>query len=282
MYEKVSKTMDELMEYLLFEVKSRGLPTDEFRMQKLIFKIKMELGENHELYPLLPFYWYIKGPYSEVATSSYEKKLPQINASKRTILKDFPEIKDISDNILEKREYFVNEIDKDIYRQYAPFEFMYLYKYKIYNVAKAGDEVDFDVKNFIRTMANCEGSLPIDENFFDFNNAFGRLFTDLDLIRRAGNFEKYWDMLKPPITLTWKTFAKLVRIYYRDDFYSNNVKVWNNEYKTSLGKLWQSLEKTRSYINFEDYPKNNYKPEEVKMLDSTIGAYLRGLRDDKQ
>jgi hypothetical protein len=38
MDEKVSKTMDELMEYLLFEIKSRGLPTDEFRMQKLIFK----------------------------------------------------------------------------------------------------------------------------------------------------------------------------------------------------------------------------------------------------
>lgn len=281
MHENVSKTMDDMMECLLFEVKSRDLPIDEFRMQKLIFKIKMELGKSHDLYPLLPFYWYIKGPYSEVATVSYKKKLPQINTAKKDILKDYPEIEDISDNILEKRDYFVNEIDRDIYRQYAPYKFMYLYKYKIYNVAKASNQVDFDTKEFIRTITYCEGNLPIDERFFEFNNAFGRLSTDIDLIIRAGNFEKYWDLLKPPITLTWKTFAKLVRIYHRDEFYVNNFKIWNKEYKTSLGELWQSLKKTRSYINFDDYPKNNYTQEEVKMLDSTIGSYLRGLTDDK-
>lgn len=275
MYEKVSKTMDELMEYLLFEVKSRGLPTDEFRMQKLIFKIKMELGEDHELYPLLPFYWYVKGPYSEVATVSYEKKLPQINTFKREILKDYPEIEDISDNILEKREYFINEIDRDIYMQYAPYKFMYLYKYKIYNVAKASDEVDFDVEGLIDEIYVCEGNLAKEEYFFDFNTNFAKLSIYLELIRKAGNFEKYWNFLQKPVTLTWKTFAKGVRIYFKDDYYNDNVEQWDKEFEASLNELSALVKKTKTLINFDDYPKNNYTAKEVNMLDSTIGAYLR-------
>ena len=275
MYEKVSKTMDELMEYLLFEVKSRSLPTDEFRMQKLIFKIKMELGEDHELYPLLPFYWYVKGPYSEVATVSYEKKLPQINTFKRAILKDYPEIEDISDNILEKREYFINEIDRDIYMQYAPYKFMYLYKYKIYNVAKASDEVDFDVEGLIDEIYVCEGNLAKEEYFFDFNTNFAKLSIYLELIRKAGNFEKYWNFLQKPVTLTWKTFAKGVRIYFKDDYYNDNVEQWDKEFEASLNELSALVKKTKTLINFDDYPKNNYTAKEVNMLDSTIGAYLR-------
>ena len=95
MSDDVSKTMDDLVEYLLCEIEKRGLPNDEFRMQKLIFKIKMELGKDHELYPKLPFYWYLKGPYSPVVTKSYEAKLPQ-SLSESQIQKDYPEIIDIS------------------------------------------------------------------------------------------------------------------------------------------------------------------------------------------
>jgi hypothetical protein len=237
MYKNVSKTMDELMEFLLFEVKSRSLPTDEFRMQKLIFKIKMELKENHELYPQLPFYWYIKGPYSEVAAASYEEKLPQINIPKRTILKEFPEIKDITENLLEKRDYFVNEIDKDIYRQYAPYKFMFPYKYKIYNVAKNCDKVDFDVEEFVNQIYACEGNLAKEEYFYDFNTFFAKLSIYFELIRKAGNFEKYWDIIQKAIVLTWKTFAKGVRIHFKDSFYNSNVKLWDDEFKSSLKRI---------------------------------------------
>lgn len=52
------------------------MPVDEFRMQKLIYKIKMELGKDHELYSRLPFYWYLRGPYSEVATQTFNDLVP--------------------------------------------------------------------------------------------------------------------------------------------------------------------------------------------------------------
>ncbi len=177
-------------------------------MQKLIFKIKMELGKEHDLYPKLPFYWYLKGPYSEVVTESYEKKFPQINSFKGGIEKDYPEIIEISENIIKKRDYFVNQIDRDIYSQYSPYQFMYLYKYEIYDVAKQCETVDFDVEDYIYKIYVCEGNLPNDEYFFDFNTNIAKLSIYLELIRKAENFEKYWEFLKNPITLTWNTFAK--------------------------------------------------------------------------
>lgn len=67
MQEDIQNFMDNLVRYLLFELKKRNMPVTEFNMQKLIYKIKMELGKEHELYPKLPYYWYLKGPYSEVS-----------------------------------------------------------------------------------------------------------------------------------------------------------------------------------------------------------------------
>ena len=39
-----------------------------FRIQKTIFKIKMELGSNHPLFDCLPFYWYEQEPFSNVVS----------------------------------------------------------------------------------------------------------------------------------------------------------------------------------------------------------------------
>ena len=98
----------------------------------------------------------------------------------------------------------------------------------------------------------------------------------LELIRKAGNFEKYWDFLKNPIILTWETFAKGVRIYYKDDYYNNNIKLWDIEFKTSLNQLsYLVKKKTKTFIDFDDYPKDNYTNKQAKMLNSTIGSYLR-------
>ena len=121
--------------------------------------------------------------------------------------------------------------------QYAPYKFMYLYKYKIYNVAKASDEVDFDVEGLIDEIYVCEGNLAKEEYFFDFNTNFAKLSIYLELIRKAGNFEKYWNFLQKPVTLTWKTFAKGVRIYFKDDYYNDNVEQWDKEFEASLNEF---------------------------------------------
>ena len=55
-----SKTMDDLVKFLFFELKENNEPISETQMQKLIFKIKMELGKDHELYEELPEFCLLK------------------------------------------------------------------------------------------------------------------------------------------------------------------------------------------------------------------------------
>lgn len=56
----------------------------------------------------------------------------------------------------------------------------------------------------------------------------------------------------------------------------NNVDLWNNEFKNSLNDLTMLVKETKSYINYDDCPDENYSPEEAKMINATVGSYLRG------
>ena len=269
--------MDNLVQYLLFELKKRNMPITEFNMQKLIYKIKMELGKEHELYPKLPYYWYLKGPYSEVVSRSFNNS--QIfNVDNLDINSDilrFPEVGRISDELMSDKEFFYNVLDKEIYKQYAPYDCMYSYKYEIYDVVKRLNHVDFDVEDFLRKMTHCEGRLPFNEYFNLLCLLYSELTIYLDLINDVGNFEKNWDFLRKPIICIWKTFAKGFRVKFHDDFYSNNVKIWDGEYRDSLADLSYLVKQTKNFIDFEEYPYKEYTPEEIKMLNVTIGGYLR-------
>lgn len=273
MYTKIPKTMDNLMEYVLVEVNNRNLPISEFKIQKLIFKIKMELGESHELYCQLPFYWYLKGPYSEVVTASFKRKLPEIKNLTPKII--YPEIEDITATILDKNDYFINQIDKDIYKEFAPYEFMYPYKYGIYNIAKASDSADFNVEEYIKKIYRCVAKLPNEEYFYEFNIQFSKLSTNFDLINDSGNFQKNWNSMRIPIMEIWKTFVKGLRVKYKDDYYNYLEKTWNKEYKTCLNNLNKVIDQTTQYIDFNNLPKYEYTKSVKKITESTLGVYLR-------
>ena len=270
--------MDNLVKYLLFELKKRNMPVTEFNMQKLIYKIKMELGKEHELYPKLPYYWYLKGPYSEVVSRSFNNS-KIFNVDNLDINSDilrFPEIGRISDELMNDKEFFYNVLDKEIYRQYAPYDFMYSYKYEIYDVVKSSNHVDFDVEDFIRKMTHCEGRLPFNEYFNPLCLLYSELTLYLDLINDVGDFEKNWNFLKKPIICIWKTFANGFRIKFQDNFYRNQVKIWDGEYKNSLGDLSNLIKQTKSIINFKEYPYTEYTSDDIRMLNATIGSYLGG------
>lgn len=287
----VYDTVTDLMGYLLYELKSRDMPVSEFNMQKLIFKIKMDLGKNHELYSKLPFYWYLKGPYSDVVSQSFNSFIGQCNLIGDSVLYDdiifsnytpndslisqFSEIEHISCNIIGDDDFFYNHLDKQIYRQYAPYGFMYSYKYEIYDVAKSVDVVDFDVDNFIDLMYHCEGNLPADSYFNEFNSLYANLSLNLDLIYAAGNFNRYWDFLQKPIISIWETFAKGVRVKIKDNFYEDNVKLWDIEFKDSLNDLSKLINETKTCIDFNDYDDEDYTSEDIKLLNATLGSYLR-------
>lgn len=288
----VKTTVDDLMGFLLYELKSRNMPVSEFNMQKLIFKIKMDLSENHELYPKLPFYWYLKGPYSDVVSQSFNSFMAKCNKFGNSILykndifndynhnnlllSQFCEIEDISRNIINDKDFFYNRLDKEIYRQYAPYKFMYSYKYGIYDVVKCMDVVDFDVDSFMDKLYDCESELPIPEFFNEFKSYYSNLTSNLALINLAGNFNKYWVDLREPILLIWETFAKGVRVKFKDDFYNNKINQWELDFKKSLKDLKNSIDKTELLINSKDYYKKEYTAKQKELLDLSFENYMGG------
>ena len=76
-------------------------------MHNLIYKIKMDLGCNHELSNKLPFYWYKREPHLEVVSDEFKYEMPkldiineqyllkdQYNNTPQKLLNDYPEIAD--------------------------------------------------------------------------------------------------------------------------------------------------------------------------------------------
>lgn len=283
-------TVNDLMGYLLYQLKSRNMPVSEFNLQKLIFKIKMDLGETHNLYPKLPFYWYLKGPYSDVVSQSFNGFIPQCNLCGDSIIyrndvfnnydyndsliSQYPEIKDVSINVIEDKNFFYNHLDKEIYNMHAPYRFMYSYKYGIYDVAKSADSVNFDVDDFLAKFSGCETKLPLPEYFNEFKSNYSNLSSNLILINIAGNFKEYWNELKGPIILIWETFAKGVRVKFRDGFYANQVTQWDFDFKQGLKDLKNSIDKTEFLINSKDYPIKECTSEQKKLLKLSFDNYM--------
>ena len=107
--------MDDLVEYLLFRLKENNIPISKYKMQKFIFKIKMDLGKNHELYDDLPYYWYFHGPFSEVLNDSWNYILPKCNLN-------------INSALLNDKYYNEFNVENNIISSYSEIEMKNNYK----------------------------------------------------------------------------------------------------------------------------------------------------------
>lgn len=286
-----SENIDELMKYLLYELKIRNMPITKFRMLKLIFKIKKELGEDCELYSELPYYWYYYGPYSGEVVDSLNfikpkceqrgnsiilKNLYLDEFSNNNIISNYPEIEPITQNILNNRDAFYAVLEKDIYKKYAPFDIMYPFKFDIYDIADNMRSTNsFNTDSYVKTLFKCESKLPCDKYYNEYSDLFSQFLTNIDFINEENNIENYWKALRFPIQELWKTFTKGVRVQYKDDTYIPDEKLWDLKFKNSLNELNIIINKTNEYLN-NDFKDTYYTSSQKKMINATIGSYLRG------
>lgn len=286
-----SQIIDELIKYLFFELKIRNMSVTKFRMLKLIFKIKKELGEDCELYSQLPYYWYYFGPYSgEVADSINFIKAKCNQRGNSLILKDkhtdefektnivstYPEIKAITENILSNRNAFYTTLERDVYRQYAPFDIMYQFKFDIYDMASNKRSInDSDSETFVKTLYECEAKLPCDSYYNEYCDLYSEFITNIDFLSEENNLKKYWPALRFPTQELWKTFTKGVRVQYKDESYNPDEKIWDLKFKNSLNELAITVNETNKYLQLNSND-NYYTPSQKKMINTTIGSYLRG------
>lgn len=276
----------DLLKFLLCELKENRIAISHFRIQKTVFKIKKELGENHPLYEYLPFYWYEHGPFSIVVAKQFNElknnncdyySLNEFSNNSKLINK-YPSIKEISQRILEDKNDFLNKFDETIYVDYAPFSFMYTFKYQLFEQSRTGDFIySGDYDNYLDSFYDCLSNLPYDDLLNPFSILFSRLFSRLELLNDENQFFNCWDYISKSIQQSWITFARWISIYEHDTFYNDKVLNW----KQDLDKRIKAFNKSVNYLEDKtDYILNNTSAEnnpasfEDKIYNATIGNYL--------
>ncbi|MBR0270474.1 MAG: hypothetical protein IJQ68_00540 [Methanobrevibacter sp.] len=152
------------------------------------------------------------------------------------IISSYSEIETFTNQILSSESF--NDLDKYIYKEYAPYSFMYSFKYQIFNTANTiGSSNYFDVDNYIDIFCDCEAQLPCENYFNEYNDLFSKFSTNLDLINDENNFNRYWNFLRDPIIELWKTFARGLRVNFKNDYYGYKVNSWNRKYKSSIDEF---------------------------------------------
>ncbi|MBR0271439.1 MAG: hypothetical protein IJQ68_05535 [Methanobrevibacter sp.] len=245
---KYYDVVNDLLKFVLCELKEKNISISHFKIQKAIFKIKMELGQNHPLFDYLPFYWSEHGPFSDVVSKQFIelKNNNCIQYSSHTVFLDdksfndfsqvnklideYPIINSISDGIFEDSNLFFNKFDEDIYLDYAPFSFMHPFKYVLYETT-IDDELFSSLvsDNYLNVFYDCLSDLPHDKLLVDFSVLFSRLFSRLELINDENQFLNNWGYIIQPVQLSWLTFARWVRIHNHDGFYNDDIGSWKNE-----------------------------------------------------
>ena len=288
---EVSQYVDNLMEFLFNKLYEKDMYISQTRMQKFIFKIKMELTNDHELYDKLPYYWYYYGPFSEVVKDSFiniansycestrEKTYilnqKYANLNNNTLIKKFSEIEDITDKILKNEYDFYNNLIEPIYKNYAPYKCMHEFKYTIFDTAdKFRNPDNINIDKYIDTIYDCEARLPIDDYFNDFTEIYSQFSTNLDLINRKDKFSENWIRLRYPICELWKSFAKGVRVNSKDNYYDYKTKSWDLEFKNKLKMLSILVNDTEKLTKINRI--GHYTDSQKRILNSTIGNYLKG------
>ena len=287
--------VNDLLKFLLCQLKENEIAISHFRIQKTAFKIKKELGADHPLYEYLPFYWYEHGPFSNVVAkqfnilkdnncTSYSSNTVFINNDslnkflhEPNLVNDYPKIKQISQRIFEDKNDFLNKFDEDIYIDYAPFSFMHTFKYDLFEPSRNDDFIySGEYDNFLDNIYDCLSNLPYDNLLNDFSILFSRLFSRLELINDENQFFNCWSYIAISIQQSWQTFARWVSIYDHDNFYNEDISKW----KTNLNKRVKLFNKAVNYLEDKtDYILNNpsqdnYTSFEDRIYNATIGNYL--------
>ena len=284
---EISQCVDNLMGYLFVKLYEKDMLISQNRMQNFIFKIKMELTKDHELYDKLPYYWYFC-PFSEVVkdsfldiTNKYCKSRSEnsyilnheyANLNNNDLIVKFSEIEDITDKILKNENEFYNEA---ICKNYAPYKCMYKFKYAIFDIAdKFRNTCNFDIDGYIDTFYDCEARLPIDDYFNDFAEIYSQFSTNLEMINREGNFNENWQELRYLICELWKTFVKGVRVNSKDYYYDFKTASLDFEFKNKLKFLSILVNDTEKLTSINRV--HHYSDAQKRILNSTIGSYLNG------
>ncbi|MDO8871191.1 MAG: hypothetical protein Q7V05_00460 [Methanoregula sp.] len=279
-------------------------------IHKILFKLRTELPEGHQVRNCLPFYWYNYGPFSEVVGSVLDGMrvddniVEEEDRNGNTLLSSptgnslnnsgiYGEVNEKLRTIVESvNVYRLDSFVDRIYRENAPYEFMPLYKL---DFLKNLDDVVFHIDNessnsqqinrLENVLFDCEASLVEEPLFKNYNQKFSTFTTTMErsfnLIRNGDDASKTAAMgIQMPAEEVWYTFAHGVRILEpaHDPYYNDKIPLWNTDflnYYSRMVVLVDNFSKTVSDNNLLAHSTQNPPDSKTKtILSSIVNGYL--------
>jgi hypothetical protein len=265
-------------------------------VQKLLFELKMQLGNEPYVQQILPYYWYEIGPFSEVVAASTSEMVQDGLLSKQpkvlVLNTDLVPPLDLQKPVAEKikqiarqfRFYKFNSYLKEMYYSYAPYDFIPMFKYEFLDALKKYvfaarknqtvpvKRLDTPLPTVLKTLEDtlecCAANLPSDDLFDEFKELFTSFAVDAitvfsDTRHNEPNLEIY-QAIEKEAKGVWKCFASGVRILPNghDSFYDHKVIQWSEEFRNKADDLAKNLNELTFKIVDALKSDEHYPPED--------------------
>ena len=285
---RITEINNEIAKYIIDLFSKNNMPINELVLQKVAYKIKMNLGQDHPLYEELPYYWYCYGSFSETLRNSFNTLKPTLTPVNNGFLNknintnniapisvyDYPEIENTVLNLISKGDYVYSSLSEDIYKEYDPLNILHTFKYDIFNPTEY-DELKIDGNEYLKSIEYCNLNLPIDDYFNEYCEIFSKFTFNLDFLNDEKLINEKWMILKKPIRNLWFTFVQGLRCQIHDSYYDFNFNQWDTIFKKNLNHLNERIDnlidEITPLIDFSRY--DNINKEGEKFLNLMGNAY---------
>lgn len=291
---------EELILFLLNEIDNTDhiVGINEYRLNKVLFKLEQKLPENHVLKYSIPFYWYFHGPFSDWLRVELKELLNKNLIKKekyrtyqlfRLVSEKIPDtniidskVERIVSKLLKKETFF--KIDRIVYDEDAPYKFMPLYKFNFLDTIKAyknsiekGEENSELIEEAIKICYKCESKLPFESYYLEYDELFSEFAVNLDMLNDNEITDIYFNEISKGALETWCTFGYGVRVKHHHHYYNDDALLieWDGEFKSKLNGLSLLMEKFNEMsVNSSSLEKVNFSETSQNILSSSVGNYL--------
>lgn len=232
---------------------------------KTLFLARENLPDENSVKPLLAYYWYLEGPYSETIYANLDKMVSagRVDADKtsnwetyrlvpeyalKQVAPHSDDVKEASIEIGRVADDFAS-VDDAVRRAYeaAPFKW-----YTTYNLefkpkferhcrdVLAGRNSKYADRDILEWLDDAVLDYPTVPEFVGHRMIFMDFAKMLNAFLRWDSYHTRKDVLGMLQVLCgdiWEVFAYGVRVYHHDPYYDSHVDRWRAKYKLELGKL---------------------------------------------
>lgn len=245
MISSITEISNDLTQHVINSFNENNMTVNESVLQTVLFRTKMELGSDHPI-SQLPYYWCGYGPFCETLRNSfnfYKNHMDTTGGSyslslipdSTNFVNEYPEIDENILRLVSKGDYVYTGLIRDIYKNFAPLNMIYMFKFKIFSPAQKSNFCCSD--DYIDAFKLCQADFYLNHYNEEYNLIFSQFTTLMELLNDANLVDRCWCNLQVPIKHLWFTFAEGLRIKAHDSYYDASCAQWNMQFKDSLSRL---------------------------------------------